>query len=286
MKKAFASLILFGSSFFASAQNISNGSFENWQSFTNYNVPDSFRTKDQVLFSGNPCVTKSFESHSGQFAAAIQTMYLSIGVGMSGQLNYGSLVNNNGVLSFFGWPFLDQPNALHFWYKYLRNGNDTARVNITLTHWNGYRETVGTGSMVIVANASSYTPADISINYTSGTNPDSIDISFISSSNLVPTPGTTLYIDDVRFDLADNIKPTSTVSTSIFPNPSLGIWNLSFTSLASHSIIVLNTQGLRVKEFQSSDNSFLLDLSDCPAGLYCVLIQNDNKKEIYNIIHN
>lgn len=259
------------------AQEVGNFSFENWHSAGNFMVPDSFRTKDQVTFNGNPSVTRSNESHSGQFAVAIQTIFLSPGVGMSGQINYGSMLNNSGAMTFFGHPFSSRPDMLKFWYKYSRNGNDTAQASVTLTRWTNQREIIGSGVINLTASSNSYTSAEINILYFSGNTPDTISISFVSSSNLVPSFGTTLYVDDISFDQPTLLRESSAHYVDVFPNPTSDICSITFDRPGLKTCTFYDMQGRLMSSFSTIAEKSRLDLSGFQKGMYYLFIQNNDR---------
>jgi hypothetical protein len=270
------------STFITHAQPISNHSFENWHNAYSVLVPDSFRTQDQIMTTSTPTVSRSNESHSGQYAVAVQNVYLSPGVGMSGQLHYGSMTNNGGAIQFFGWPCNDRPTAIAFWYKFLRNGTDTAQASVTLTKWNGtQRETVGRGIINITATTNTYTQAVVQISYFSGQSPDSVTISFVSGSNLVPTPGTTLYVDDISFnDLANSVsKQPFAFGTVIYPNPATGISTVKFSYSGMKLCTLFDQTGKKRGEFTEAGLTHQVDLYNLKSGIYFLNIQNDGRDE-------
>jgi hypothetical protein len=205
---------------FALSQQISNCGLEQWQSFTGYEVPDSFLTMDQVLFLGQPLVTKTTDAHSGQYAAIVQTGYVSV----SGFLSYGRFEKIGQTNYFYGWPFAARPETLKFWYKFSPAGNDTGLAAIVLSKWNGSHVVIGSGLMPVFNNTSPYTLAEIPVDYSSSETPDTIIISFISSFNSNPTVGTMLFIDDISLDYPTGVKEVTsntfeTFLLTAYPNP-------------------------------------------------------------------
>lgn len=263
------------------AQSISNHSFENWHSSSNLLVPDSFRTQDQVMATVNPTVSRSNEAHSGSFAAAIQNVFLSPGVGMSGQLHYGSMSDQGGVLRFFGWPCSDRPVSMRFYYKFARNGSDTAQASVTLTKWvNGQRETVGRGLVNITSPVSSYTLCELPVTYFSPAQPDSVVISFVSGANLVPTPGTILYVDDVSFgDVTSSISKFTSSGTSVFPNPVRDIVTVRFEWSGIKFCTLFDQNGRKIGEFTESGLSHMIDFYNLKSGFYYLNVENDGRKD-------
>jgi hypothetical protein len=248
---------------FALSQQISNCGLEQWQPFTGYEVPDSFLTMDQVLFLGQPLVTKTTDAHSGQYAAIVQTGYVSV----SGLLSYGRFEKIGQTNYFYGWPFTARPDTLRFWYKFIPAGNDTGLAAIGLSKWNGNHVVIGLGRMPVFNNIASYTMAEIPIEYYSSETPDTIMISFVSSFNSNPTAGTMLFIDDISL----NYPPTGvkevtsntpeTFLLTAYPNP----FNPSTTiryQIPEMSFVTIKVYDVLGNEIETLVNE------EKPAGIY------------------
>ncbi len=185
-------------------QAIPNGNFEAWSSITT-----NFLNSWSYFGTG---VTKSTDKYQGNFAASLQTLsdngftnpgYISVGDG-----------NNNGIpYSYAG------SDTLVFHYKYTPASADTAAVFLTLTKGGNM---IGGGFQEIYAS-SNYVKVELPF-FNNGQAPDSISISFMSSSNFHPNriPGSTLILDAVQLVSS----PISGVSNSkriskgwAYPNP-------------------------------------------------------------------
>lgn len=60
----------------------------------------------------------------------------------------------------------------------------------------------------------------------------------------------------------------------IFPNPSVGIFNIQFEFDGEKEIKVINSLGNLIREMKVSTHSEALDLSDYAKGIYFVKIQS------------
>jgi len=190
-------------------QQIINASLENWQSYTGYQVADSFYTLDQQLFSllGTASTLQTNDAHSGQSAALLQTIAGPSTTNFPGTLSYGSYQKIGFTNYFFGHPFSGRPTQMNFWYKFVQAGSDNASATILLSKWSASQtEIIAVGSLSISSNASAYTQASVPLTYNSSEIPDTIAISFISSANQSPTPGTMLYIDDISLDYVTEVE--------------------------------------------------------------------------------
>lgn len=256
------------------AQQINNGGLESWQTFTNFEVPDSFYTFDQNVFVGAATTIKTVDAHSGQYAALLQTQAGPATTNFAGTMNYGSF--SAGTFNYFyGWPFAQRPTKLKFWYKYLNAGNDSALAGILLTKWNGTRTIVGIGEFDISSNTPGYTLAEAPVNYSSGVNPDTIIIGFVSSNNANPTAGTMLYIDDISLDYSTAIENNPVInSISVYPNPCSNAMYITAPAPCNHHLIIRDVLGSTVFEQDHYTGRLSIDCSQFYAGVYTIHIEN------------
>ena len=261
---------------FALSQQISNCGLERWQSFTGYEVPDSFLTIDQVIFAGQPLVTKTTDAHSGQYAAIVQTGYVSV----SGFLSYGRFEKIGQTNYFYGWPFTARPDTLRFWYKFIPAGNDTGLAAIVLSKWNGNHVVIGLGLMPVFNNIASYTMAEIPIEYYSSETPDTIMISFVSSFNSNPTAGTMLFIDDISLDYPTGVKEITsntpeTFLLTAYPNPfnpsttiRYQIPEMSFVTIKVYDVLGNEIATIVNEEKTIGSYEVEFDASELTSGIY------------------
>ncbi len=61
----------------------------------------------------------------------------------------------------------------------------------------------------------------------------------------------------------------------LYPNPSTGVMHLSMPEFAgSAHIVVYNSLGLQVLNMEISENTYLIDLSSQPEGIYVLQVRN------------
>lgn len=271
----------------AFCQQISNASFENWQTFQGYQVPDSFYTFDQVLFLGVATTERTTDAHTGQFAALLRTIAGLATTNFAGLLSYGSFQTIGITNYFLGWPFSSRPTKMNFWYKFERAGNDSALARVILSKWDGgYSTIVGTGRLYISSNTPIYTVAEVPISYSSSANPDTIHFSFISSFNESSSAGTLFYVDDISLDSGPagiddhNQSSICFVLDQNYPNPFNPSTTISY-SLPTTDMVqlkIFNILGQEVttlvnEEKPSGSYELNWDAVNLPSGVYIYRLQ-------------
>ena len=220
MKRKITLLAVFTTIFFAGfAQQIPNGSFENW---ANANNPVSwtsaedlagelividtsiFTFKDTTTFTqGSASLKLKTDTVNGLYSSAIgvETGVISLGTGA---------LDANFNPQFAGIPFTYRPDSLIFDYKMISPGTDTSFVYIGLT-----RQTVNVvnfGAYLFADTSWSHIALPLTPYYAANEYPDTLLIQFISSQGQNPIIGTTLHIDGVHFGYIN--QPLSVVSNT------------------------------------------------------------------------
>ncbi len=224
MKPLFLLIIfVFPSLIKSSAQNVPNGSFDNWTSFGFYEVPDSWNTTDSVsLTQGSHSATKeTVDFHSTPYALKLFPFNSFIGT-IPGVASNGKL--NTSTLSFTGGSIdTVRHQTLNGWYKYSPVSNDSCSVIVTLFKWDGATKIIiATGVFGISVATSVYTPFTINLAYATTDTPDSMLLSVYSSALGASHIGTVLLVDDFSFTgvVSGLNEPADLVnSVTIFPVP-------------------------------------------------------------------
>jgi hypothetical protein len=186
-------------------QTIPNGSFEDWQLENTFEEPEGFFTTNmQSYFSaGQSNVTKSTESHSGNFAARLETIQVDEGI-IPGGIFIGS-PGENGITG--GIPYSESPDSVKLWAKYTVIPNDTA---IVLFFFKSEGFPVGFASMTLTGNQSNYSQYIIPVNWVVGFTPDTLTmILFCSSPEGTNGPGSVMFIDDLYLNGVSSQIPNS-----------------------------------------------------------------------------
>ena len=244
------------------------------------------------LFLGQPLVTKTTDAHSGQYAAIVQTGYVSL----SGLLSYGRFEKIGQTNYFYGWPFTARPDTLRFWYKFIPAGNDTGLAGIGLSKWNGSHVVIGLGMMQVFNNTTSYTLAEIPIEYYSSETPDTIMISFVSSFNSNPTAGTMLFIDDISLDYPTGVKEITsntpeTFLLTAYPNPfnpsttiRYQIPEMSFVTIKVYDVLGNEIATIVNEEKTIGSYEVEFDASELTSGIYFYQLKADNYIETKKMV--
>ncbi len=266
----------------AFCQQISNSSFENWQTFQGYQVPDSFYTFDQVLFLGVATTERTTDAHTGQLAVLLRTIAGLATTNFAGLLSYGSFQTIGTSNNFLGWPFSSRPTKMNFWYKFERAGNDSALAGVILSKWNGaYSTIVGTGILYISSKTPTYTEAEIPISYSSSANPDTIHFSFISSCNENPTAGTLFYVDDISLDSGPAVTDDHNQSSICFvldqnyPNP------FNPTTTINYSIPEVGNVEIKVYDVLGNEAATLVNEEKAPGNYTAILNASSFASGVY-----
>ena len=278
----------------AQAQStITNASFETWAGTPE--KPVNWLTTDDVyaaIFGGpvaTGTVSKSTTAHSGAFAAQLQTTTLPVVGTNAGVLYLGTAlaIGPTFDLGKVGQGFTARPTSLQFYYRLNGVLADSAGVALELTRTvNGRREVVGYAGQpnqpgyILPALATTYTLANVPIQYVSNVQPDTVRIVFSSGNADVVTAGTTLLIDDVA--LLSTALPTRNAAApaalQAYPNPSPdGRFTLQLAEATSTADVrVTDALGREVASqawTNAPRSSCLLDLAGRPPGLYTVRVQ-------------
>ncbi len=115
-----------------------------------------------------------------------------------------------------------------------------------------------------------------------------VHIAFKYTSNT--TESRTWEIDEVsvtgntELGIGDNI--VTNASTSIFPNPSNGWFNVGMPLSGNHVITITNAQGAVLKVIETSEKSLKVETNSIKSGFYFVTISNTNSelKEVHKLI--
>lgn len=206
MKKSIISA--FFSIFFACSvfsQTVPNGSFEDWQLQNTFEEPEGFFTTNmQSYFSGGQTnVTKTTESHSGNFAARMETIQVEEGV-IPGGIFIGN-PGENGIIG--GIPYSESPDSVKLWAKYDIIPNDTAFV---LFFFKSEGMPVGYATMAFYGNQSNYNQYIFPVDWIVSLAPDTLTmIIFSSMPEGTNGPGSVMFIDDLLLNGVSTQIPNS-----------------------------------------------------------------------------
>lgn len=179
-----------------------------------------------------------------------------------------------------GSPFPYRPYALTGRYKFedsLSAVDDFARATVLLKSYNSTSQTIDTigyaDSGTLLNPTNTWTSFSIPITYTSQATPDSIVISFFSSTT--GAAPTTVWLDDIDFDFTQSIDEFSYALDLLYPNPCSHTLRVDFSEPRHRPYRILNIQGA---EIGSGIMRKEIDVSNLLPGMYLLQVQDESGK--------
>jgi|SRR6476661_329851 len=274
----------------AQAQTFANSDLENWAMRNSTQAPVDWLTTDDVFSAviGTPLpftlgtVSRTADRQSGSYAAKLETVSNPfLGDTLPGLLVLGNRFSTQGGLPG-GMPFTARPASLQFYYKLTgaNAANDSAQVVVALTrNVNGSQTPIAGAQRLLLTPTSTYTLVTLPLVYTPATfSPDSVHIIITSGGADMPTPGTALYIDNLRFTGTSAARDAKLdAALSVYPNPSTGRFTLNSTepALLAAPLTVMDATGRCVLRAEAARPAATraLDLSGQPGGIYTLQLQ-------------
>jgi hypothetical protein len=275
---------------------IPNLDFENWVMSASGRYEDPTPTTIWAtpnyamdLILGNPStslVQKSTDAHGGSYAALMKSR--SIVGNFAGATLFTGYLNTTSPFSpvpYLGMPFTGRPVALKGWYKYAPVNGDSSNIYIKLTKWNtatNTRDLVGYVEKRDYSAVSSYSPFNLTINYTSTDQPDSITLVFSASAGAeqsVGEVGSSLWVDDVVLDYGANAihETANPISIQCYPNPFSN--RITLQSSDSHLTYTINTLYGQVVMTTEKD---YFDTRHLRQGLYVLDAKDSQGKKVFS----
>lgn len=264
---------------------IKNGGFEIWNSVytniystvldTTYAVPNpvggiigswTFYYPTDSFGYG---ISRTTDSYSGNYSLILHNWY-----------NYArQSISYRDTLSC-------RPQYLQGYFKYIKGGTHAFAQGlgqVTLTRFNGTsNDTIATGSYLFDTTAS-FTPFQLTLNYISALNPDSISLFFICSTdenNYSTTVVATnlLYLDDLT--LSSSPLGLEDVNSNenfvwVYPNPIARELNIQNNSSQQIQFTLYNSLGEKTIGKLLTYKTNTIDLSNYSTGIYFYNINSD-----------
>jgi hypothetical protein len=269
MRNLLLLLAFTGLSYTGFAQQINNGGLEHW---TNQ-LPDSFYTSDAIFPFGT--VLPSTDKHSGTYSALLETKHdPTFNMDVAGRLVYASQ-----DLIPKPWPFTYRPTKLKFWYKFSRQGTDTALANIVVRKYNSgpISTPVGQGQWITTTNTPTWTQAQITLLYAQVYNPDTIDLVF-QNAYLHYTLGTKFWVDDITLEYSTGVEePEQGILVKFYPNPSNGSFTTELPTREPFDMRVTDIAGKIVYTGNGFKNKTNINCKGWPNGMYIVTVSTATK---------
>ena len=193
----------------AGFENWTNGSPDNWDALSNYNIPG-------ILVAIN--ITQVTDAHTGNYA--LRGDVINSSGAYAPVLWAGQTQTGNGV------PYSGQA-ALNGYYKFVPAAlGDKFEISVITFKNTWLGGGIGYGSIDITAGATAYTKFSVPITNVFAGTPDSCFISFtIGSTNSKLAVGSYFIIDDLSFGAATGVNELNSASPAVFalsqnyPNP-------------------------------------------------------------------
>jgi hypothetical protein len=248
------------------SQQVINGSFDNWNTYDTFEMPDSWVTMDSLMtvFRNKNFVSRSPDAYSAPYAASIHSRLL-VSTYMA------------GVMSTY-IPCQGRPTSLSFYYKFTQTAlEDTVFANIVLQKkTSSGLITVGLGKFSTYSSVSGYTRCEVPITYYTADIPDSAGILFQCGNGFTTqTGGSELLVDDVKLEYTPtaihHVSPKA--EFTIYPNPAASTLRIDGIE-GSCTVTLYDMPGQEILTMQLTGNANSMDISHLPAGTYLVKVSN------------
>ena len=192
-----------------------------------------------------------------------------------------------------GYPFTSRPLGMKGYMKYAPVNGDSASIFVELKRYNedlGMSQMIGRGELIFKEAVADWTEFDLTIEYKSQVQPDSITVLFVASAgynfdNFLACQGqkgSSLWVDDVQLyyeDATPEPDPSANenaalAASRLYPNPSAdGRFNLQLSEACRVQVLSVTGQLLQDQEMAAGVQA--LDLSKYAPAYYVVRLSNE-----------
>ncbi|MFN8262539.1 MAG: YCF48-related protein [Chitinophagales bacterium] len=283
-------------SFVGATQNVPNANMENWGQST-WEKPISWSTSDARYGNiTNELVKKTSNAAINKYALELRTLPNKGTIGMVSTNTVFEENNYPGIPSF---SINHKFEKLAGYYKFLKEGNDTAAITINVFKNNNI---IGSGTRYFTDRDSVYTYFTDSIIYTQNEIPDSATIHITAYKNdprAVPMSNSILFIDALSFDsrldtteIPTTIKQnTNTIKQlKLYPNPARDYVAIEIPNMeVVKSIEIFNLSGNNVYS-ETINNQYenvrMFNVSNLANGVYFIRVQLESTSYINKFVVN
>jgi len=256
---------------FTFAQNVPNGSFENWTD----NEPDDWGTSN---IPGSDVITQSPVAFSGSFAARgksieVNSDHLPVSLEADGP---------PGTLGL-GFPITEQFTKMKVHYKFDNGNNDELVAVVSIRNTDSI--SIGLGGVLIEDNSEDWSLAIVPIEYTGTGTAGFAAVQFVLQDNGGDPPSTDAFfiIDDVELTMTLGIDKNPITEITVYPNPTTDVANIA-AEVKIEQVSILNTLGQEVYQEQLDQKSAQIDLSDLQQRIYFVRMEANSKTTTRKIL--
>jgi hypothetical protein len=263
-------------------QQLVNAGFESWDTIADYTQPSGWYSLNSLAEFGFEQGTKlTADAHSGNYAVILESKSNPFG-DMVGLLSSGPLMNDQFEpdLSKIKIPFSGSPSAVRFYYKSFPQPGDSCVFSMVLTRWNssnGTTDTVGRARISLGSIVSSYTLADVAVEYASSLPPDSAFVIFSSSENsFSPIAGSIFQVDDIQLVYQPvGLPEQGMLDARIYPNPARGLITVELPGNTNATLELYDQAGRLVHRTITGSHSQVVDVSHFDAGIYYMMLRTE-----------
>jgi hypothetical protein len=273
---------------YGAATPFPNEGFELWNPYSS-EEPNYWSTSNLYnLGTGQLSVTKTIDKYEGDFAVKIQNVPTIFNMTLSFVTN-GTL-GDKGPRGGSPLPLIfdAKPDKITGYYKFTKQGNDTAIAGALLSRWDkqSKRKITIDSSIVKLLPAENFTPFEIPFLSEDVSLADTLFLLFAPGdiTNNYPdmTLGSTLFIDDISLiykETGANEMSVKAEKVTLFPNPSDGKFKIRLENIKASEINlkINNVFGMEVYEGSYNNGLISLNLSFLPKGIYFVNMEFDGR---------
>ncbi|MEI6061193.1 MAG: PCMD domain-containing protein [Bacteroidota bacterium] len=273
------------------AQDLPNGSFENWAG----GEPNSWNTTNtSILGLAFTTVTKDLTSpQSGTASAKLTVITKNIpfvgSVTIQGALTLGTLnidpIGQTATLTG-GYPFTGMPQKLTGYFKYQPVNNDTCAFGWGLFKWNnGVQDTIGYTAFDTMGVINTWTYFELPLEYLTWESPDTMNILFLNSNPLdgIDHTGTKMWVDNLSFVYGtvgiEGLTFAKGMNIYAERDAKQLILVSTFEEQESLDISLYNMAGAETNHWKRymQATTERLDINNLPPGTYVIRITSGNR---------
>lgn len=302
MKKTLVLLAALLTVSFAWAQQLPDGSFEEWKTGKNYqgdtydDLANPFWQTLNVLstlppeMGTGPVVVFKEQGKTG-FCPRMESNQLTLGektIFLPGVVGAMTVIIDKQTAQF-GRPYTGRPTALKGFMKYKPVEKDSAAIFVEVykTSENGQRQKITRNEVIYKDAIEEWTEFEIPLEYLSDETPDSICVLFVSSAgydfddlfNCHGQIGSTLWVDDCRFiGVSDDHSANETagmLNVKAYPNPATDVLNVVVDENAQLTIFDQAGRVLLQQNVVAGENT--LNIANLKAGFYTYRVMGAQK---------
>ena len=290
MKKNLLLTLMVAAIFSVNSSAQLNAGFEFWgASFAQPIEPISWITANTFASplltfpNPNPNPTSAFKdstpAYAGNYSLKLVTVNLAynpdtntipnrIGIALQGSITTTPTFNIKDRI-----PFTGRPSNIAFAAKYTPTSTDTAWCFFELTKWNGtWRDTIAVGWWYSSTTTGTYRTYNLSPIYNPlfpNSYPDSMHLSFSSSSLWAAQAGSTFYVDGINITGWNSVQDISLASQiKTYPNPATSNITISAEIDNASHVILYDCIGKTIGTYEINDKKLVINTSEFAAGSY------------------